>query len=48
MTGEGLQILTYARHSWPLSSEGSFACYTYCDTDYSIYTATLGVRGVTV
>ena len=21
-TGEGLQILTYARHSWPLSSEG--------------------------
>ena len=21
MTGEGLQILTYARHSWPLSSE---------------------------
>ena len=23
ITGEGLQILTYARHSWPLSSEGS-------------------------
>ena len=22
ITGEGLQILTYARHSWPLSSEG--------------------------
>ena len=22
-TGEGLHILTYARHSWPLSSEGS-------------------------
>ena len=22
-TGEGLQILTYTRHSWPLSSEGS-------------------------
>ena len=21
--GEGLQTLTYARHSWPLSSEGS-------------------------
>ena len=30
--GEGLQILTYARHSWPLSSEGSFTCHTYCDT----------------
>ena len=29
ITGEGLQILTYARHSWPLSSEGSLACHTY-------------------
>ena len=27
-------ILTYARHSWPLSSEGSLACQTYCDTGY--------------
>ena len=34
MTGEGLQILTYARHSWPLSSEGSLACHTYCDTGH--------------
>ena len=25
ITGEGLQSLTYARHSWPLSSEGSLA-----------------------
>ena len=32
ITGEGLQYLTYARHSWPLSSEGSLACHTYCDT----------------
>ena len=32
ITVEGLQILTYARHSWPLSSEGSLACHTYCDT----------------
>ena len=31
ITGEGLQILTYARHSWPLSSEGSLACHTYCE-----------------
>ena len=33
-TGEGLQILTFARHSWPLSSEGSLACHIYCDTGY--------------
>ena len=30
-TGEGLQILTYAQHLWPLSREGSLACHTYCD-----------------
>ena len=29
ITGEELQILTCARHSWPLSSEGSLACHTY-------------------
>ena len=34
IAGEGLQILTYARHSWPLSSEGSFACPAYCDTGH--------------
>ena len=33
-TGEGLQILTYARHSGPLGSEGSLACHTYCDTGH--------------
>ena len=27
-----LQILICARHSWPLSSEGSLTCHTYCDT----------------
>ena len=31
ITDEGLQILTYARHSWPFSSYGSLACHTYCD-----------------
>ena len=31
ITCEGLQILSYARHSWPLSSEGSLACHTYSD-----------------
>ena len=34
ITGEGLQILTYARHSWPLSGEGSLACHTYCATGH--------------
>ena len=29
MTGEVLQILTYARHSWPLNIEGFLACHTY-------------------
>lgn len=29
---EGIHILNYARCSWPLSSESSLACQTYCDT----------------
>ena len=33
-TGEGLQIMTYTRHSWPLSSEGSLACHTYWDREH--------------
>ena len=37
ITGEGLQILTYAQHSWPLSSKGSLACHTYCHTGASVY-----------
>ena len=32
VTGEKLHILTYARHSWQLDSEGSLAYQTYCDT----------------
>ena len=31
ITGEGLQILTYIRPSWLLSSEGSLACHTFFD-----------------
>ena len=31
-TGERLQILTFARHSWPLGTECSLACHTNCDT----------------
>ena len=34
MTSQGLQMLTYARPSWPLSSEGSLMCHTYCDTGH--------------
>ena len=34
VAGEGLQILTDARLSWPLSNEGSLACHTYCDTEH--------------
>ena len=34
ITGEGLQILTYDRHSWPLSREDSLTCHTYCDTGH--------------
>ena len=34
ITGEGLQILTHARHLWSLSSEGSLAFHSYCDTEH--------------
>ena len=30
----GLQILTYTRHSWPLSIEGPLVCHTNCDTEH--------------
>ena len=36
IAGEGLQILTYARHSWPLISEGSLACHNFCDTGHPL------------
>ena len=32
IAGEGLQINTFAWHSWPLNSEGFLECNTYCDT----------------
>ena len=28
----GCKFFTYARHLWPLRSEGSLTCHTYCDT----------------
>ena len=33
---EGLQILTYTRHSWPLSIEGPLVCHTNCDTEHPL------------
>ena len=36
IAGEGLQIFTYARHSWPLSSEGSLVCHTFCDIGHPL------------
>ena len=33
IAGEGLQIFSYARHSWPMSSEGTLTCHSYYDTD---------------
>ena len=46
-TGEGLQILTYARHLWPLSSEASLACHTYCDTGHPDYNGHNGLGPTT-
>ena len=34
IAGEGLQILTFARHLRQLSSESSLAWHTYCDTGH--------------
>ena len=30
IANEGLQMLTYTLHSWPLSNEGSLPCKAYC------------------
>ena len=32
INGEALQILVYARHSWPLSNKVSLMCHTYTVT----------------
>ena len=34
IANEGLQILTYTRHSWPLSSDVFSACHTYCNSGH--------------
>ena len=33
-TGEELKILTYSEYSEPLSTDGSLACHTYCETGH--------------
>ena len=44
ISGEGLQIMTYARHSWPLRIEISWACHTYCDTRHPFKMVISGTR----
>ena len=44
IVGEGLQILTYVWHSWPLSGEGSLSCHTYCDTRHPFIMVTPRTR----
>ena len=36
IAGDGLQILTYVRHLWPLIKEGSLTCHTYCDIGHLV------------
>ena len=43
INSEGLQMLTSARHSWSLSSEGSLGCHTYCDMGHSSKRSAIGV-----
>ena len=31
---KGYKFFTYAWYSWPLNSEGSLVCHTYCDTGH--------------
>ena len=44
INGEGSQVLTYARHLWPLSSEGSLACNTYFDTGHPLSPRTCDIH----
>ena len=43
ITGKGLQIFTYTRHSLQLSREGSFVCHTYCDTGHLLIWSSLTI-----
>ena len=36
IAGEGLQILTYNRHLWPLRIEVYLACNIYCETEHPL------------
>ena len=45
IAGEGLQILTFARHLWVLISEDSLVCHTFCDTGYNVSVNKCHLRG---
>ena len=44
ITGEGLLMLTYPRNPWTLSSEGSLACHTFYDTEYTVMCSSAWTR----
>ena len=44
IAGEGLQIMTCSRHSWPLSIEGSLTCQNYCVTEHPFFLVISEVR----
>ena len=46
VTGGGLHILNYAWQSWPLSSEGSLSCHTYCHTGHSFMIISKRIDGL--
>ena len=39
METSALPVKGYARHSWPVSNEGSLACHSFCDTRNSLIMA---------
>ena len=43
ITCEGLQILTYAQHFWPLSNEDSLECHTISSWAITTYFYDLGL-----
>ena len=46
ITGKGLRNLTYARHSWSLSSEDSLECHSYSDMGHPFIMVILKIRDI--
>ena len=44
ITGEGLQMFTYTRYSWPWNSGGSLACHTCSDRGIALQWLSLRTR----